>query len=695
MTKATNYLATVTDVNSEFPAKGAPISNSNRCVIKDETGQTIGSVGATNNWYIDQSAQPFASYINPRLPRWQDLVQTTTTTTTTMPTVVGSAFIDTLFSSPSGVAEIGARLYQSTSGTTGFNTYVTISSDNTQRHIASNQTLATDSYLVAGYAVSIGGGSIRFNRFGVNIFKLKTDYPAINIFTFDLYVARLNNSFDGYFTIRNSIKFSNIINTANNNGVDFTSAQSEGAFTDTPTKVCNFANTYVKVGYFTYIKSANTFDYTDLQGTGCIIQPNSNVTITALNGLDLNSFTVYIDGNADTGWKSGTRSYPAGTIINVVYSSPACGVTRNGSAYTSNTNVTLSGGVAQSFSLNNANSWTTTGYTCIGNVQYTNQVNPCGGTQQFQTYPGSSCDCICNQNCNGTYYGPNVCGGAVGLPNDLIRYSYYSCNNNPTGSYELVQNCSCSCNQACNGTYQGQPYCSGNERRVDNYFSCNNAYESTTIISACSCDCNQACSGEYWGDPYCDGTGIQKRNRKYVCNNANTGQVETISTCSQACGAFVAPIWTPVGDPTCDGCYQKQDEVQSNVCCPDPPQGTPRTIELGTNTACGTWDLEYYCIGYEKWSRLRNSCVDVTCCNTFIEANSPYCGYVPPPACRTYQIIGYNSDEYVDGTYTNCAGYPDSFSFYGGPGTVGSVCAQPSSVYITSGNGAANDVGGC
>ena len=63
--------------------------------------------------------------------------------------------------------------------------------------------------------------------------------------------------------------------------------------------------------------------------------------------------------------------------------------------------------------------------------------------------------------------------------------------------------------------------------------------------------------------------------------------------------------------------------------------------------------------------------------------------------CRTYQIIGYNTDEYVDGIYTNCAGFSDSFSLFGGPGTVGYVCAQPSSVYITSGNGAATDVGAC
>jgi hypothetical protein len=66
-----------------------------------------------------------------------------------------------------------------------------------------------------------------------------------------------------------------------------------------------------------------------------------------------------------------------------------------------------------------------------------------------------------------------------------------------------------------------------------------------------------------------------------------------------------------------------------------------------------------------------------------------------PPACRTYEIIGYNDNEYVDGVYTNCSGFPDSFSFFGGAGPVGTICAQISTVYITTGNGAANDVGAC
>jgi len=66
-----------------------------------------------------------------------------------------------------------------------------------------------------------------------------------------------------------------------------------------------------------------------------------------------------------------------------------------------------------------------------------------------------------------------------------------------------------------------------------------------------------------------------------------------------------------------------------------------------------------------------------------------------PPACRTYEIIGYNDNEYVDGVYTNCSGFPDSFSFFGGAGPVGTICAQISTVYITTGNGGATDIGAC
>ena len=172
------------------------------------------------------------------------------------------------------------------------------------------------------------------------------------------------------------------------------------------------------------------------------------------------------------------------------------------------------------------------------------------------------------------------------------------------------------------------------------------------------------------------------------------GVAEDPSTyCGGCCGQGTAPNWVNVGDPTCNGCNLYQEQTDTNVCSSVYP--STQFVDLGPNSTCGSWNLEYYCDGYTKMSRERNTCTQGTRNNQVVEYNSPYCGYVPPVACRTYQIVGYNTDESVNGVYTNCAGFSDSFSFFGGPGTVGYICAQTSTVYITSGNGGAVDVGGC
>jgi hypothetical protein len=74
MTKQTNYVATVTDANSEFPPKGQPVTNSDRGIVSARSGQNSGSVGAKDSWYIRTDVEPIASYPNNRLPRWQDLI---------------------------------------------------------------------------------------------------------------------------------------------------------------------------------------------------------------------------------------------------------------------------------------------------------------------------------------------------------------------------------------------------------------------------------------------------------------------------------------------------------------------------------------------------------------------------------------------------------------------------------------------
>ena len=194
----------------------------------------------------------------------------------------------------------------------------------------------------------------------------------------------------------------------------------------------------------------------------------------------------------------------------------------------------------------------------------------------------------------------------------------------------------------------------------------------------------------YINDNVCyTGGDIYLLNGNWTSNNPSNGSPNT------------SPIWQNTGDPYCSGCTLYQNQVDINTCSSSYGDQRDPPVDLGLNTTCGTWTTELYCVNYgvapyTQRSREVNSCVPGAYQNDqFVTNNSPSCGYVPPPTCRTYQIVGYNADEYVDGTYTNCGGGSDSFSFYGGPGTVGSVCAQPSSVYITTGNGAANDVGSC
>lgn len=109
MTKQTNYVATVTDANSVFPPKGEAIPNSNRGLVTSASGQTQGSVGAKDSWFIDTNAQPLASYPNNRLPRWQDLIPlscqftfNTTQISTSPPAVLDSGTALNIFFDSSG-----------------------------------------------------------------------------------------------------------------------------------------------------------------------------------------------------------------------------------------------------------------------------------------------------------------------------------------------------------------------------------------------------------------------------------------------------------------------------------------------------------------------------------------------------------------------------------------------------------------
>jgi hypothetical protein len=65
-----------------------------------------------------------------------------------------------------------------------------------------------------------------------------------------------------------------------------------------------------------------------------------------------------------------------------------------------------------------------------------------------------------------------------------------------------------------------------------------------------------------------------------------------------------------------------------------------------------------------------------------------------PPVCYVWNITNYDPNDTVTGTYTNCAGFSDTFSFTDTSGTstvVGTVCVQDGgSATVTSGNGGAS-----
>ena len=330
--------------------------------------------------------------------------------------------------------------------------------------------------------------------------------------------------------------------------------------------------------------------------------PPSNVTLSPQNSLDGNSYTVYINGSEDAAWNSGTRSYPAYTTIRVVYSSPACGVVLNGSAYTSNTTITLVDGNTYTFTLYNANNYVNNGAPyCSGNELRQPTINDCGGT-----------------------------------------------------SYTLISSCSCSCNQACSGTYTTAAYCSGNQLLQNEYYTCNNAFKQTNTLSTCSCSCNVACGGTYWGSNYCDGNAL-KRKQYYTCNNAETGVIETLDSCSCSCNQ--ACLGTAANDPYCSG-----DALVRNLyyICNGAFAGT-ETIDncsCACNVACDGTTYQEYCVPGDTtlYGRSYYNCNgSYTGPPVVVQYNSPTCGYTA--LYDVYEVCGsfgvYYYVNYVSGnTFT-------------------------------------------
>ena len=179
--------------------------------------------------------------------------------------IIGSALID-VFVDTDKVTEM--KLLQSTSATSEYNQFVSLSTTKSNRRLPSNVVLVSDSYLLAPLDKSIG--AFNFYRFGLNIELLKENYPSIDVFEFDLYGKRTNSS-TGDIPIRftRGIKINSLSDITPNNGVDFSNGTVhpnddviiDGTFT---TKITASQGVFQRFATFVYNKSNNTISYTNL-----------------------------------------------------------------------------------------------------------------------------------------------------------------------------------------------------------------------------------------------------------------------------------------------------------------------------------------------------------------------------------------------------------------------------------------------
>jgi hypothetical protein len=180
--------------------------------------------------------------------------------------IIGSALIDVFVNS--SVTEM--KLLQSTSTTSEYNQFVSISTTKSDRRLPSNVVPVSDSYLLGPISKSDNGDD-DFYRFAVNVELLKENYPLINVFEFDLYGKRTDSS-TGYIPIRftRGIKMNSQIDVNPLNGVDFGNIMhpNDDYTADTPgdvtTKITASQGVFQRIATFVYNKLNNTFTYTNL-----------------------------------------------------------------------------------------------------------------------------------------------------------------------------------------------------------------------------------------------------------------------------------------------------------------------------------------------------------------------------------------------------------------------------------------------
>jgi hypothetical protein len=667
MTKATNFIATVTDVNSEFSPKGSPIPNSSRGVIKDQTGQTAGSVGVFNNWYVNETAEPIASYANARLPRWQDIIS----------------------ACPTCTYLINVGTTTSCSGSTATkNVAINSSCNNSEARLAA----VGNGAVTTGWANVIAGSAVY-------------SFPSTTVGTYRVEVRPKSPTttcpsvFSGEFNV-----CCNTSPTWVNTGGEYCDGCAIKQL-QTDTNFCS--STYNQTQVITISASSSTCGTWGPQTQYCV---NYGVYPFELRTRETN-----------TCGQTRNDSFVANLSTTCGYSCSYWGLSISFSVYYCDGSTNGSGIVSVNANANNGSfevrlvsvgSGVTTGWSSFNTftgvvdgvyyaqIRSTSDNNCIVGTQDEITI--ACCSTVPNWVNNGAAYCDNCVSKQPQIDNSPCS---------PTSGQTRVIDGGSACNTTQNWVNTGNYNCYGTCDKYNVEIQnnpCASGYNTTrqgSINQSYSTFCGGCCgqstaanwvnSGSYNCYGSCTKYNVEVDNNgcSPTYNQTRQGSAVEFNSgfCGGCCGATPSANWVNNGDTFCDGCYLQQPQIDDNPCSSTYQQ--TRNVDLGVSTACGAWVQSFFCIGFNKWSKETNTCTGNIRNETLVEVDSPYCGYAPP--CRTYNIEGYNADEYVDGTYTNCSGFSDSFSFYGGPGVVGSVCAQPSSVYITSGNGGAIDVGSC
>jgi hypothetical protein len=710
MTKQTNYIVTVTDVNQMLPPITTNPTNSNRAVIKDEVGQTAGSVGVVNNWQVDTTALPFSSYTSNRLPRFQDLVYKIYYCGD--PNVINSydglAFY--LYANVTVDSSVTTQVYfnwTSYDRPNIFDVYDSVGLRYTTGWVgyanyagpwgASLNTATTGSQLItwlstSGRYVSVAAGPADTSAplSDTNTWNLTCITPTTTTTTSSTTSTTTTIAPVYYYNATRCHDSVNQIvyggNSYYGTGVVVISGSTTYCYT--------IQNEVIPQAYNDTVGSSVPLGCVD---PSCYVTPTTTTTTTTLPPTTTTTTTC----NPTPNWVSNGAAY----CDSCVSKQPQIDNNPCSSSY--NQTQVINAGSA----CNTTQNWVNSGnYNCYSTCNKYNveiQNNPCASgyntTRQGSLVESNSTFCggCCGQSTAANW----VNTGSYSCYSTCNKYNVEQDNNICSPTYgqtqqgTLVESNSTFCGGCCgvsttaNWVNNGATFCSGctlYQPQIDNN-SCSSTYGNTRNVNLGT---NDSC-GSWPTSYYCIGCAYYSHEVNSCTGNIrNTILISSDSTsCGGCCGQSTSPSWVDNGGTFCDGCNLQQPQIDNNHC--SATYGNTRNVDLGVTNACGVWVQSFYCVGYDKWSKETNSCTGNVQNQYLVEVNSAYCGYVPPPTCRTYQIVGYNTDEYVDGTYTNCGGGSDSFSFYGGPGTVGSVCAQPSTVYITSGNGQANDIGGC